>query len=1065
MMPYHPLRVVMTLTISIIVFGFLLAPYNQRAQAESALLSGTFAPDGILTNLDGSVNPVVHPYKPETSVMTIKTGDITKNDCTEPLLGTLEKPTEKPTLVSSNPTGKGKLQAILPLLPLSFEVNQGQTAKAEFLARGRYFNLILSSTEASLKLHGFAVSETASTAEHSGGHNVSIRLVGANPTVRGIGEQMLPGQVNYFLGNNPTDWHTGVPTFKKVRYREVYPGIDLIYYGREGQLEYDFLIAPGADPGNIVFRIDGADDLSIDPETGDAVLSTSRGEFRLQKPTIYQDAEKQRKKITGGYVLENSRLAFKVGSYDAAKPLVIDPVVLFSTLFGSSFQDFATDVALDADGYIYFSGRVDSSLGQSDLPVQDPIQPTHNGGRLDAYVAKIDPKGPILLFSTYLGGTGSDAAYGIDVDGTGNAYIIGVTQSTDFPLVNPIQSVPLGDDEVFVAKLSTTGSGLLFSTYLGGSERDDVDELGGGSIRVGSDGSIFVTGGTRSADFPMKNPLQGVIAGDYDMFVTRIDPMTPELIFSTFLGGGKLDFASGLDLDPAGNIYITGFTGSDDIPVTPAAFQTTNAGKKDAYLAKLTSDGSSLIFASYLGGSFDDSASDIAVDFSGNAHLVGITVSRDFPVVNPVQPLSGGEDAFVAKFTPSGSGVFYSTYFGGRVGSTFPSDIGTDIAVDFHGNTYITGRTNTIDFPTAYPVQAEFAADFSCPACASVGHDAFVAKFSRTGWAVLFSTYFGGQSIFLDIGRGIAVDFDGVIHFVGGSDSPFPVENPLPTAGFLNDGFVTMIGGFPDSVDLQVPVDFKPGFCPNTLPVNFDGTLPVAIIDSNTFDVTKVDIPTVRLEGIQLNSGFLQDVGRPFKPYIGKVDCEDCAAERPDQMPDLVYEVDVQALVNAVSPISPGDCVTVQLTGALLDATPIVGEEVLLATQAVPLDVRPEGCPNIINTKSKGNLKVAIVGTNDFDPTQVDTTTVQLEGVSPVKISFEDVSTPFEPFVQKSDCFACNVVGGDGIVDLVMKFDNQELVASLAPFSGNDCRTARLRANLLDGTPIEGEDRVIILDH
>ena len=523
----------------------------------------------------------------------------------------------------------------------------------------------------------------------------------------------MPGKSNYFIGNDPAKWRTNVPTYAKVKYQNVYRGIDLVYYGNPQQLEYDFVVAPSADPKAISLdvaairsssdggrRARGVDQKRRIDGNGDLVIQAGEDEVRLHKPVVYQTAANRgaegspRHFVDGHYLLKgDDRVSFEVASYDPRKTLVIDPVLVYSTYLGGSNVDEGSGIAVDSAGNAYVTGLT----GSVDFPTASPLQAS-SGGQQDAFVAKLNPGGSALLYSTYLGGGTFDSGSGIAVDSAGNAYITGVTGSANFPTASPFQAVLRGFEDVFVAKLNPTGSALLYSTYLGGSSDEQTE--GGEGIAVDSAGNAYITGVTGSANFPTASPFQAALSGSEDAFVAKLNPTGSALVYSTYLGGSGGEKGSGIAVDSAGNAYVTGLTGSFDFP-TAGPFQAVLSGSEDAFVTKLNPTGSALVYSTYLGGSSNEGGNGIAVDFSGNAYVTGQTTSTNFPTANPLQPSAGGEqDAFVAKLNPSGSALVYSTYLGGSGGET-----GNGIAVDSTGNAYVTGNTTSTNFPTVNPLQ------------------------------------------------------------------------------------------------------------------------------------------------------------------------------------------------------------------------------------------------------------------------------------------------------------------------------------------------------------------------
>jgi hypothetical protein len=465
-----------------------------------------------------------------------------------------------------------------------------------------------------------------------------------------------------------------------------------------------------------------------------------------------------------------------VAGYDASRPLVIDPVLSYSTYLGGSDDDSGNGIAVDADGNAYVVGDTMSV----DFPTANPLQPGFGGSNQNAFVAKLSADGSALVYATYLGGSGREEGHGIAADAEGNAYVAGETASADFPTAKPLQPALMGRSNAFVAKLSADGSALVYATYLGGSGTDEGD-----GIAVDADGNAYVAGMTSSLNFPTTpaafQTLHG--SGPRNGFVTKLTADGSALVYATYLGGSGRDEADAIAVDADGNAYVAGETSSLDFPTTPGAFQTTySGGMSKAFVTKLNADGSGLIYSTYLGGSGEEEINGpgLAVDAAGNAYLTGITNSTDFPTANALQRAYGGgaSDAFVAKLNADGSELIYSTYFGGS-----GTDEGVAIAVDASGNAYLTGNTTSLDFPTANPLQ---------PANAGLTN-AFVAKLTADGSALVYSTYLGGS--YFDEGHGLAVDGDGNAYVTGKTSSPdFPTANPLQrTNAGCYDAFVAKI--------------------------------------------------------------------------------------------------------------------------------------------------------------------------------------------------------------------------------------------------------------------------------
>jgi hypothetical protein len=642
-------------------------------------------------------------------------------------------------------------------LPLYFEPDG-----IGFVHRGKEYAIRIDATSTTIAL---------------GKVTLDLKLIGAREDSVGEGADPQPGRSNYFLGNDPTKWRRSVPHYSRVRYAGIYSGIDLIYHEGNGELEFDFVVQPGASPQSIRIGVSGTERMQIEEE-GHLLLETGDTQFRIQKPRIYQDKDGKRTEIAGGLERDPrdpNVVTFRVGRYDQSLPLVIDPQLVYSTYLGGSGTESSKAIGLDAAGNICVGGTT-ASLN---FPIRNAYQPVQGGGSFDAFVTKFNADGSALIYSTYLGGNGAfDDIYGMWVDPDGNTYLVGSTTSSNFPTVNPIQATYAGNTDGWVAKLSPDGSQLLYSTYLGGSQADplfDVVVDGGGnayiagrtvstnyptkdpiqpvhaggyddavvlkinasgsalvwSTYLGGDGSdeargiainaageVYVTGDTRSAGFPTVNALQPVKSGDADAFVTKISADGQSILYSTFLGGEGTDESFGLKLialDPAGNICVAGNTYSTDFP-TVNPVQSGPSGESDAFVAKIKADGSALVYSTYLGSSAYDDAFSITVDRWGNAHVVGESLGSNFPILNAYQTTFGGtSDAVVVEIDPLGN-LIYSTYLGGS-----NNERANDIVLDANGDPYFTGQVWSTNFPTVNPYQAHLKGP----------QDAFVAKFTE----------------------------------------------------------------------------------------------------------------------------------------------------------------------------------------------------------------------------------------------------------------------------------------------------------------------------------------------
>jgi hypothetical protein len=681
---------------------------------------------------------------------------------------------------SSTAPRKVRLDSQYGQTPLAFEENRGQTDPAvRFLAREPGFLLFLTDREAVVKLvpaRGSASGPTALRMAFESG-------AGGNP----VGSDRLPQTSNYFVGNDPSRWRTGVPSFQTVRYPGVYPGVDLIYHGERRQLEFDLVVAPGADPRRIVLDIDGADAARRDSE-GSLVLATAGGDFRLVRPTIYQESPGGRQEISGEYVVlpnraGHRRVAVTIGSYDPSRPLVIDPELRYSTYLGGAGDDFATGIAVDAAGNAFVTGITYSTefpgVGAGSL------QRTNHGDGV-AFVTKINPAGTAIVYSTFLGGSGGEDGGTIAVDAGGNAYVVGSTYSTDFPILHALQAHNAGNADAFVAKIDPSGSALVYSTYLGGGDFDFGD-----GIAIDSSGNVYLTGDTTSKNFPgtADSPIQSSVAsgGKYHGWAAKIDAAGSAIVFSTYLGGSGTDDGYGIAVDGSRNVYVTGQTTSHDfVGASGGPIQGAIGGSYDVFVTKIDASGAALAYSAFFGGSGEDYGYSIALDSNRNAYVTGGTASPNFPKAgsNPIQSHYGGgaEDAFVAKIDATGTAIVYSTYLGGS-----GEDYGGGIAVDSAGIAYVAGSTASSGFPGTSGSAIQ-------PARAG-GLDAFVTAINPAGTAILFSTYFGGD----DSAEGLALGPGRSVYIVGQSSSSdlhgassSPIQ-PHLAGGVQGDAFVAKI--------------------------------------------------------------------------------------------------------------------------------------------------------------------------------------------------------------------------------------------------------------------------------
>src|SRR5215813_3472528 len=713
-------------------------------------------------------------------------------------------------------------------LPMNFEVNQGQANDSvRFLSRGHGYQVFLTDNEAALVLQssvsnggsrergvGSGEGEANSNpfpTPHSPPPTLRIKPVGAQSGPEGpgriSGHDLLPTKSNYLIGNEPDQWHTDIPNYARVEYGEIYPGINLAFYGTQQALEYDFIVAPGADPDNITISVEGAESIELE-DNGDLVMRVGEEKVYHRSPLTYQDDRSVaagRRSVRSRYVLKGgNQIGFAVENYDASKPLVIDPVIDFSTFFGGVGSDEGFAIAIDNQKNVYVTGTTYSN----NFNTFAPLQTINRGGKYDAYVTKINAAGTALVYSTYLGGSGEDSGHGIAVDSSGNAFVAGITNSQDFNIRNAFQPTITGAaEDAFVAKISADGTNLLFSSYLGGS---DIDQAF--AIALDSAGDAYVTGSTSSTNFNIKNALYPTnssnATGRFDAFITKVKGDGSTLVYSTYLGGSGLDEAYGIAVDSSGAAYVTGVTSSTNFKLANA-IQTNNAGNSDAFVTKINPQGSALLFSTYVGGSGLDVAYGVAVDASSRIYITGHTFSTDYPsTTGALQETSrGNADAFVTVINPSAGAIDYSTYLGGNQG-----DFGRGIALDSNGSVYITGRTASNNFPTNGALQLNNRGNL----------DAFVAKLDINSSQLIYSTYLGGADD--DQGFGIAVDSMGSAYVVGDTRSTdFNTRTPLqaatrggidafvsklsPTGATLS--YSTYLGGSGEDLALGIALDIS----------------------------------------------------------------------------------------------------------------------------------------------------------------------------------------------------------------------------------------------------------------
>jgi hypothetical protein len=709
---------------------------------------------------------------------------------------------------SPEPETHARATALYGRLPLLFEANRGQTDSAvKFMAYGSGYRLFLTSDEAVISLHRnpTAAPGNASVPDTA---VVRLRMVGARSDVAIAGDVEQEAHSNYFVGNDPSRYVTDVPNYARVRYSSLYPGIDLVYYGNQRQLEYDFVVTPGGDPSKIALAFDGADDVSVDAD-GNLVVHTALGDITQHRPLIYQNAGGGRRTIDGRYVQRADRtIGIQVAAYDVHKPLIIDPVLNYSTFLGGTGNDYGSAIAVDANGNAYVTGYTASS----NFPTAGAYQASLGRSATNIFIAKLNAAGSALVYSTYLGGgSETDYAAGIAIDGAGNAYVTGTTTGSTFPVTTGAYQKGATGGGSFVSKLGAAGNTLVYSTY--------VLKANAKAIAVDSNNYAYIAGAANSGFTATTGAFQTKVASTTgtNAFVMKLNAAGSAATYSTFLGGSGTDVARGIAVGTDGSAYVGGSTTSANFPVlTPV--QATLGGMQDGFVTKLNAAGTSLLYSTYLGGEMDDSVNAIAIDPAGSAYAAGETYSWQFPVTPfAIQTQRGGQTisqqdgkisqgmGFVTKLTSTGDSLAYSTYLSGSycygtwcllqsAPSELPSDAVYGIAVDSVGHAYVTGIVRSPNFPL---VDSLITTDIQLLS----GQDAmFVTKLSQGGDAALYSTFIregapnsGNTPAGLpnDAGKGIAIDGSGSAYGVGEGISSFPT-----TAG----AFKTTNSGGTDAV-------------------------------------------------------------------------------------------------------------------------------------------------------------------------------------------------------------------------------------------------------------------------
>ncbi|HET9406602.1 MAG TPA: choice-of-anchor D domain-containing protein [Candidatus Sulfotelmatobacter sp.] len=791
-------------------------------------------------------------------------------------------------------------------LPLSFEANQGQTApQVKFLTREPGYTLFLTGDEAVLALQMPSTGRKQLTPTrasknairrrvHSQSPEAALRmkLVNANAASKVAGKEKTLGQSNYFLGSDRGKWRSNVATYSRVQYEDVYPGIDLVYYGnRSGRLEHDFVVKPGADPSRIALAIDGAVRLSLG-RNGDLNIMINGQTVTMQRPVIYQELAGRREMVAGSYRLTaGNRLSFEIPSYDHTRNLVIDPVLIYSTFLGGGNGvpiQGANAIAVDAAGNAYVTGHTETT----DFPTTaGSFQPTCDvgGGCSAVFVTKLNPSGSGLVYSTYIGGSLYDEGFGIAVDSVGNAYVAGKAESQDFPTtLGAFQTKYPGEitSAAFIAKLNPTGSRLVYSTYLGGSggglcylANGSQDDLARG-IAIDASGNAYVTGCTDSANFPttsgaFERTCKGC-RGHGDAFVTKLNATGTALVYSTFLGGSGLDVGYSIAVDASGNAYVGGSATSADFPVIPGSFQTTKvAGGQVGFITKLNPAGSGLVYSTFLGGSTVDLIYALALDKSLNVYATGYASSTDFPTTSGAfqrvcKDCANDFSGFVTKLNSTGKTVAYSTYLGGS-----GNDLGSSIAVDALGDAFVTGQTASPDFPVVTG-----ALQTTCHDCSvTIGsYAAYLTEVNPTGTALKYSTFMGGSKT--DWGMGVTLDAAGNVYLVGATgSSDFPITKGAfnvsckGCASFGTDAFIAKFGFAPPTTATVSPTSLTftsqaigTTSAAQTVTLTNTGTSPLEVLSISFSGTNASDFVQTNTCGAPVAVGKACTISVSFKP-------------------------------------------------------------------------------------------------------------------------------------------------------------------------------------------------------
>jgi hypothetical protein len=706
------------------------------------------------------------------------------------------------TPATDSAAAKKNARAAYAKLPLAFVPNAGQTdARVRYSAQAGGASFYFTQKEAVFSFAG-----------KRQGLALRLAFIGANPDVAIGARKRGAGKVNYLIGSDPAKWRTNLPTYGQVVYHDLWPGIDMVFRGANGQLKYEFLVRPGARVSDIRLAYRGTGGLSLG-RGGTLKIQTPLGVMTDTAPRSYQLAGGERVAVASSYALQGRRgYGFALGpGYNPTRPLVIDPGLVYSTFVGGSGSDQGFGIAVDATGAAYVTGLTVST----NFPTPAGAFDMSFNGVIDAFVTKLNPLGTGLVYSTYLGGSNDDRGFGIAADALGSAYVTGNTRSANFPTTAGAFDTTHNGDDAFVTKLNALGTALVYSTFLGGGSA-------GNGIALDASGAAYVTGFTSAGGVPTTpGAFDTTHNGSSDAFVTKLNSLGTALVYSTFLGGTVSDQGWGIALDASGAAYVTGLTNSTDFPTTLGAFDTTHNGSSDAFVTKLNPLGTApLVYSTFLGESANDQGLGIAVDALSAAHVTGVTSSTNFPTTVGAfdTTYNGGvNDAFVTKLNSLGTGLVYSSFLGGS-----GTDVGFGIALA-SGAAHVTGQTSSTNFPTtagAFDTTYNGGAD-----------DAFVTKLNSLGTGLDYSTFLGGNSS--ETSRGIALD---------------PVGNAYVTGLTNSANFPTTVGAFDRSVSFfdvfVTKLDLIPAFVPATLTLD-----PLA--GTNTVGTSHTVTATVRDAGGQ----------------------------------------------------------------------------------------------------------------------------------------------------------------------------------------------------------------------